>query len=60
MLLYLPLLQSCTLQIYYIEVKLFEEYTEDAEMPEEEMSHTQKNKSKCRFLITENKIILDK
>ena len=44
----------------YIEVKLFEEYTEDAEMPEEEMSHTQKNKSKCRFLITENNIILDK
>ena len=44
----------------YIEVKLFEEHTEDSEIPEEEIRHTQKNKSKCRFLITENNIILDK
>jgi hypothetical protein len=44
----------------YIEVKLFEEHTEDAEMSGEEMDHTEKNRSKCRFLITENNIILDK
>ena len=44
----------------YIEVKLFEEHTEHAEMSGEEMDHTEKNRSKCRFLITENNIILDK
>jgi hypothetical protein len=48
----------------YIEVKLFEEYTEESEMSGEDEyemeTHTKTNKSKCRFLITEKNIILDK
>ena len=44
----------------YIEVKLFEEHTEDSEMSGEEMEHTETIKSKCRFLITDKDIKLDK
>jgi len=44
----------------YIDVKLFEEHTEDSEMSGEEMDYKESRKSKCRFLITENNIILDK
>ena len=48
----------------YIEVKLFEEYTEESEMSGEDEyemeTHTETNKSKCRYLITEQHVILDK
>ena len=43
----------------YIEVKLFEEFTEDSEISEEDEDHTETRKSKCRFLIKENNIVLD-
>ena len=48
----------------YIEVKRFEEYTEDIDMPSsdeyEMQTITEKSKSKCRYLITDQRIILDK
>ncbi len=48
----------------YIEVKLFEEYTEESEMSGEDEyemeTHLETNKSKCRYLITDQHIILDK
>ena len=48
----------------YIEVKLFEEYTEESDMSgadEYEMeTHTETSKSQCRYLITDQNIQLDK
>ena len=48
----------------YIEVKRFEEHTEESDMPisdEYEMqTTTEKSKSKCRYLITDQHIVLDK
>ena len=48
----------------YIEVKRFEEHTEESDMPisdEYEMqTTTEKSKSKCRYLITDQHIVLNK
>ena len=46
----------------YIDVKLFEEYTEESDMSgaDEYEIHTETSKSKCRYLITDHNILLDK